>query len=50
MEILENVENLKKNIGKSGNFIKIRIRNDSCHIEAAVGSSKIKISKYKTKW
>ncbi len=45
--ILQDVNSLKSKLPNSGNFLKIRIRNDKNHFEVAVGSSYIKVNKYK---
>lgn len=46
--ILQDVNSLKSKLPNPGNFLKIRIRNDKNHFEVAVGSSYIKVNKYKT--
>ena len=38
---------MKSKLQNSGNFIKIRIRNDKSHYEVAVGASYIRVNKYK---
>ncbi len=45
--IIQDVNSLKSKLQNSGNFIKIRIRNDKSHFEVAVGSSYIRVNKYK---
>ncbi len=44
--ILQDVNSLKSKLPNSGNFLKIRIRNDKSHYEVAVGSSYIRVNKY----
>ena len=41
--ILQDVNSIKAKLTNTGNFIKIRIRNDKSHHEVAVGSSLIRI-------
>jgi len=44
--ILQDVNSIKLKINNTGNFIKIRIRNDNHHYEMAIGSASIRINEY----
>ena len=45
--IIQDVQSIKTQISNLGGLIKIRIRCDNEHYEMALGSSIIKINKYK---
>lgn len=44
--ILQDAISIKSKLNNSGNFIKVRMRNDKTQFEAAIGASYIRINKY----
>lgn len=46
--IIQDINSLKSKLNNSGNFIKIRIRNERNHYEVAIGSSYIRVNKFKS--
>jgi hypothetical protein len=45
--IIQDIQNIKTQQSKLGGFVKVRMRNRDGHYEAALGTSVIKINKYK---
>lgn len=45
--IIQDVNNVKTKLANTGNLLKLRLRCDKDHYEVAVGSSYVRINKYK---